>query len=125
MKRIRNKSQEAVEKNRKYAEEYRKRKLLEDPIGFKALNRLSTYKRAAANKNLISQLKQQPCQDCGKTYPECCMQFDHRVPSLKEHNVADMVYGYSQKSLQKEIDKCDILCANCHCMRTDLLRNSL
>lgn len=57
------------------------------------------------------------CVDCKKSYPYYVLQFDHL--SDKAYTIADMILsGYSIKTIQKEIDKCDIVCANCHMFRT-------
>lgn len=58
-----------------------------------------------------------PCMDCGIIYPPYVMDFDHRDPSTKFKDVGRMT-NYSLETIQKEIDKCDIVCANCHRIRT-------
>lgn len=59
-----------------------------------------------------------PCMDCGKTYPHYVMDFDH-VRGKKSANVADMVKNcVSLSKLKLEIEKCDIVCSNCHRTRT-------
>lgn len=46
------------------------------------------------------------------------MEFDH-VKGVKRMNVGNLVTGgYSEKSIIEEIEKCDLVCANCHRMRT-------
>ena len=52
------------------------------------------------------------CRFCAETNP-ICLQFHHLDPSLKSFQV----YGGTKRSLvnyRSEIDKCEILCANCH-----------
>jgi hypothetical protein len=67
----------------------------------------------------ISKEKSKPCLDCGNEYPSYVMDFDHRNPDSKKSCVAHMLRGkYSIKQIQKEIDKCDLVCANCHRIRT-------
>lgn len=58
------------------------------------------------------------CMDCG--YDNwLALEFDHRDPSLKTKQITDMICsGASLTTLQKEIDKCDIVCCNCHRIRT-------
>ena len=68
-------------------------------------------------RDLIHKLKDIPCMDCGVEYPHYVMDFDHRDPSTKFKTIARMV-GYSLKRVQEEIDKCDVVCANCHRIRT-------
>ncbi len=58
-----------------------------------------------------------PCFDCGKTYHRAIMEFDHRDGTTKVRNVMSMA-GYSPDRIMQEIAKCDVVCANCHRMRT-------
>lgn len=57
-----------------------------------------------------------PCFDCGKNYPPYVMDFDHQKD--KKFNVAKAVTGISMATLLLEIEKCEIVCANCHRERT-------
>lgn len=72
--------------------------------------RLNAQKDALCNKHL-------PCMDCGGRYPSECMEFDHRDPSRKKFNIS-LHSGYSVKQFATEIAKCDLVCANCHRVRT-------
>jgi len=56
--------------------------------------------------------------DCGGDFPSCVMDFDHRDPTAKKYNVSQMLYRFSWKKIQDEIEKCDLVCANCHRIRT-------
>ena len=58
-----------------------------------------------------------PCSRCGGVFPNCVMDFDHRDPTEKKHCVAQMM-GYSWGRILEEIAKCDLLCANCHRIKT-------
>ena len=59
-----------------------------------------------------------PCVECGEGDPRV-LDFDHIISEDKSHNVANMVKnGYSVKSILKEVEKCQILCANCHQKKT-------
>lgn len=53
------------------------------------------------------------CEKCGEDHP-ACLEFHHLNPTTKDKNVAEMINTYSQKKIQEEIDKCSVLCANCH-----------
>lgn len=55
------------------------------------------------------------CTKCGyKEHPEI-LQFHHRDPSEKEFKMGKGSVGnYSREKLMKEIEKCDLLCPNCH-----------
>jgi hypothetical protein len=65
---------------------------------------------------IIKQAKSQPCKDCGLKYPHYVMDFDH-VRGKKVENVSHML-GWSMEDLLKEIEKCEVVCANCHRERT-------
>jgi hypothetical protein len=57
------------------------------------------------------------CLDCGNKYPPFMMDFDHRDPSEKSFTIAaSTVLGIDR--LREEAKKCDLVCANCHRMRT-------
>jgi len=51
---------------------------------------------------------------CG--YNKCleALEFHHRNPSEKEFNVSSKGHSRSWERVKKEIEKCDLLCANCH-----------
>lgn len=59
------------------------------------------------------------CMDCNEFYPFYVMHFDHRPGERKVFNLAEAAAkGLGQESLENEIKKCDIVCANCHAERT-------
>ena len=45
------------------------------------------------------------------------MDFDHSDGSTKLKNIADCV-DWSEKKILAEAEKCDVVCANCHRIRT-------
>lgn len=57
------------------------------------------------------------CLDCGNVYPNCCYHFDHRDPTIKSFTISQK-YGRPLSELMVEADKCDLVCANCHAIRT-------
>jgi len=58
------------------------------------------------------------CRNCGEWRPEC-LQFHHRDPKEKKFNIGEWIKnGVSLETLQAEIAKCDVLCANCHAVET-------
>lgn len=65
----------------------------------------------------LNYLSTHPCVDCGET-DSIVLQFDHTDPSLKTDRVANMVFNSSLATLQSEIDKCEVRCANCHSRKT-------
>lgn len=50
-----------------------------------------------------------------------CLDFHHRDPATKEFNIGSCAWGNrGRPALEKEIAKCDVLCANCHRILTYL-----
>lgn len=79
-------------------------------------------KRNAANRAairvLIREAKNVPCSDCGNSYPYYVMDFDH-IADDKDFNVASGVwYNGSLAKIKLEIEKCEVVCSNCHRERT-------
>ena len=59
-----------------------------------------------------------PCLDCGKYFPACCMDFDH-AGGIKGAEVGRLVAGGAKWDvIQREIEKCELVCSNCHRIRT-------
>lgn len=66
----------------------------------------------------VSELKKLPCTDCGNSFHPVAMDFDH-TSNDKVRTVSDLVkLGVSKENLLKEIAKCDLVCSNCHRVRT-------
>ena len=66
---------------------------------------------------IIREAKAGPCMDCGQSYPYYVMDFDHRDPSQKSGNINEVMLT-GERRLREEIDKCDVVCSNCHRKRT-------
>lgn len=66
----------------------------------------------------LDRIRELPCADCGRRFPPCVMEFDHRDPATKRRLVPYMAGRYRFAALLVEIAKCDIVCANCHRERT-------
>lgn len=70
-----------------------------------------------SRRDLIDGLKNVPCVVCGGEFPPECMDFNHINPLDKEFNVGSNIWGDLDRLLA-EIDKCEVICANCHRTRT-------
>ena len=54
------------------------------------------------------------CNRCDENHP-ATLQFHHKDPTIKETEIATAVNrGWSIKRIINEIEKCEVLCANCH-----------
>ncbi len=71
----------------------------------------------------ISKIKSKPCMDCAGTFPPCAMDFDHLDPTTKLANIGNM-RGRAWAKVLAEIGKCDLVCSNCHRVRTDQRRQA-
>ena len=59
-------------------------------------------------------LSTHPCKRCGYADPRA-LQFHHRDPTTKKNEVGAIANnGGPLHALLIEIEKCDVLCANCH-----------
>jgi hypothetical protein len=70
---------------------------------------LSRYLKEIKEKN--------PCMDCKGWYPYYVMDFDH-VRGRKHKNVSELIDTLSKKKIDEEIAKCEVVCSNCHRIRT-------
>lgn len=77
-------------------------------------------KRAAwrAHAELLNRLRHVPCADCARSFPPCAMDFDHRRGVTKRVAVTRMIGRAGVEAILEEVAKCDIVCANCHRLRT-------
>ncbi len=66
---------------------------------------------------LIEFFRERPCVDCGEADP-LVLEFDHLRD--KSFAVSVGIRGHKWQSVLDEIDKCDVVCANCHRRRTAL-----
>lgn len=56
------------------------------------------------------------CNDCQLTYPLCVYQFHHLDPTKKDVNPSYAMMNNPEK-MWEELNKCVMLCANCHMIR--------
>jgi hypothetical protein len=60
----------------------------------------------------------QGCSDCGLNYPHFILEFDHRPGERKFGNVYRVLKKYGSDKAWAEVKKCDVVCSNCHKLRT-------
>ncbi|HKS69046.1 MAG TPA: hypothetical protein VJQ45_01400 [Ktedonobacterales bacterium] len=65
---------------------------------------------------VVEYLRHHPCVDCGES-DIVVLEFDHLRDKFLEVS-ALCVGGYSLEAVKREIDKCEVVCANCHRRRT-------
>ena len=77
-----------------------------------------TYNRQLEARKKINDYKEsKPCTDCKINYPYYVMHFDH-LPEFEKISHINYMRGGSWEKIQSEIDKCELVCANCHAIRT-------
>lgn len=70
------------------------------------------YKRKT--REWLNKFKKKLSCSCGENHISC-LDFHHRDRTKKEISIATAVNkGWSPKRIKKELEKCDVLCANCH-----------
>lgn len=69
-------------------------------------------------RQLLEDAKGTTCLDCGEDYPPFVLQFDHVRGEKKFTLSVDMASRKSLAAVRAEIAKCEVVCANCHLIRT-------
>ena len=79
----------------------------------------ATRLRKIAHREFIKDWKTQPCLDCGVSYPYYVMDLDHRPDTVKLANPSSLANnGWARERIIEELEKCDVVCSNCHRERT-------
>lgn len=74
------------------------------------------YNKQQFKKRLSDIKESSGCADCGVNNP-IVLDFDHLKD--KKYNISRMIHdGFSWAAIKKEISKCEVVCANCHRIRT-------
>lgn len=79
---------------------------------FYSASRKRIYRRN--KKFLVNYIEERGgcCADCGES-DLVVFEWHHRNPEEKLANIGTLMFG-SIRRLKNELDKCDLLCANCH-----------
>ena len=85
--------------------------------------------RAKDKRKLINEYKiNQGCKDCGYNLDYRALEFDHihnngRPYTRKQRTIASYMY-HSLERIFEEISKCEVVCCNCHAIRTHKRREA-
>ena len=76
----------------------------------KRIDAVTRWRRNTKEK--LVEYKGGKCKVCG--YDKCidALEFHHRDPSKKDFSISGKTWSYEK--LQAEVDKCDLVCSNCH-----------
>jgi hypothetical protein len=78
----------------------------------------SAKRRKSNRREFIKEAKSVPCADCNGSFPYYVMDFDH-VRGEKQFILSEAANKMaSLDAIEEEIAKCDVVCANCHRVRT-------
>lgn len=82
-------------------------------------DKVRVYKatRYARRRQWLNDAKSQPCMDCGGRFPPECMDFDHRPGTDKKFIIGGEL-SHAMDDVLTEMAKCDLVCSNCHRIRT-------
>lgn len=100
------------EEHRRRSRESMRKWVAANPEKVKESNRRIREKNKIWWNDFKSTLK---CKNCGENHA-ACLEFHHRVPGEKELKISHYSKSgwFSRQKLLREIEKCDVLCANCH-----------
>ncbi len=71
-------------------------------------------KRRRKIKTMAIEYKGGQCQICGYNKYQGALDLHHLVASQKDFGIADKGYTRSWEKVKMELDKCILVCANCH-----------
>ena len=77
--------------------------------------------RIERTRHLIEYFETHPCVDCGETDP-VVLEFDHLA--AKSFDIGQSIDRRPWAAILAEIEKCEVVCANCHRRRTAIRRRS-
>ncbi len=79
----------------------------------------SKIRKFGHKREFVDWLKSSPCVDCRRSFHPVAMDFDHRDPSKKVNGISYLTGNHTtDEALWEEILKCDLVCSNCHRLRT-------
>ena len=80
----------------------------------KCRNKYAVDKRRTELKFKAFQYKGAVCEMCGFKGLPACFDFHHLDPTTKTFAISNDPHTRSWDRVREEIDKCQLLCANCH-----------
>jgi hypothetical protein len=80
----------------------------------KVCNKALTLERQRNFKRMAVEYKGGECQDCGIIDHQAIYDFHHLTPEEKDFNISKFRATSWCDKIEEELDKCVLLCANCH-----------
>lgn len=96
-----------------YHREYMRNRYQNDPE-FRARQLAATAETNRRNRQRFQEFKATlKCERCGESDP-AALDFHHLDPSEKDHELSNAMNKWGWSRVMREIEKCIVLCANCH-----------
>ena len=86
---------------------------------------VGVQKRRKKLKQMALEYKGGQCIKCGYNKSIRALVFHHTDPKEKDFGIGANGITYSWKRVKQELDKCDLLCSNCHAEEHDYLESKL
>lgn len=96
---------------------YAKQHYIDNKEQYKASYKKNITRNKRNRVKFVREQKDKPCIDCGVKYPYWVMQFDH-IKGEKKFDLGHAADRAGIAGLKAEIEKCEVVCANCHAERT-------
>lgn len=96
--------------SKKHYQEYKDNYILRNKVRRENLIKTNVPK-------LLDYYKTHNCVDCGESDP-IVLEFDHLIQKDKKYGISNMLGNYHWDKILSEIEKCEVVCANCHKRRT-------
>lgn len=102
------------EERRRKQKEYNRNRYNNDPEYRAKHLALVEKRKSEQSKWWMEYKKTLKCNRCEESY-YACLQFHHTDPTVKEESISQIVRHWGKDRIMKEVAKCEVLCANCHC----------
>lgn len=79
-------------------------------------HRINVMMRRDKHKQQLVEHFGNKCNDCKGSFPICCYDFHHIDPSVKLFEIAPRLDGKIE-TIMEEVNKCIMICSNCHRIR--------
>jgi transposase len=87
--------------------------------GQKEKTKIRTNRSRTLSKRKLWEYKEAlGCKDCKEMYPHYMLDFDHLPGFEKIGSPTELVHSYSWEKAKQELAKCEVVCGNCHKIRT-------
>ena len=99
---------------RKYTKELKRYSRFDDSLTRKQRTSIMVSERRRKTKDMAIEYKGGKCEKCGYNKCNGALEFHHLNPEEKDFSISTSGTTKSFERIKKEIDKCILVCANCH-----------